>query len=117
MCVCISTLTYIKGPSAYYIAVIVAFFFGIGFGSFQSVDFALVMDILPEEKDKAKDIAVWHLALILPNALATPVGGLILDYFESVNCRIGLGYIILFVVTTVYFLLSGIFVTRIRQAK
>lgn len=92
-------------------------FAGIGFGSFQSVDFALVMDILPEEKDKAKDIAVWHLALILPNALATPVGGLILDYFESVNCRIGLGYIILFVVTTVYFLLSGIFVTRIRQAK
>uniref|UniRef100_K1PHT5 Major facilitator superfamily (MFS) profile domain-containing protein n=1 Tax=Magallana gigas TaxID=29159 RepID=K1PHT5_MAGGI len=107
----------VAGPSAYYIAVIVAFFFGIGFGSFQSVDFALVMDILPEEKDKAKDIAVWHLALILPNALATPVGGLILDYFESVNCRIGLGYIILFVVTTVYFLLSGIFVTRIRQAK
>lgn len=90
---------------------------GIGFGSFQSVDFALVMDVLPEEKDKAKDLAVWHLALILPNALATPVGGLILDYFESVNCRIGLGYIILFIVTTVYFLLSGIFVTRIRQAK
>lgn len=90
---------------------------GIGFGSFQSVDFALVMDVLPEEKDKAKDIAVWHLALILPNALATPVGGLILDYFESVNCKLGLGYIILFVVTTVYFLLSGIFVTRIRQAK
>nr|XP_022316359.1 uncharacterized protein LOC111120023 [Crassostrea virginica]XP_022316360.1 uncharacterized protein LOC111120023 [Crassostrea virginica]XP_022316361.1 uncharacterized protein LOC111120023 [Crassostrea virginica] len=117
MCVSISTLTYIKGPSAYYIAVILAFFFGIGFGSFQSVDFALVMDVLPEEKDKAKDIAVWHLALILPNALATPVGGLILDYFESVNCKLGLGYIILFVVTTVYFLLSGIFVTRIRQAK
>ncbi|XP_048764637.1 uncharacterized protein LOC125672429 isoform X1 [Ostrea edulis] len=117
MCICISTLTYISGPSAYYIAVILALFFGIGFGSFQSVDFALVMDVLPEEKDKAKDLAVWHLALILPNALATPVGGLILDYFESVNCRIGLGYIILFIVTTVYFLLSGIFVTRIRQAK
>ena len=34
---------------------------GTGFGAFQAVDFALVMDVLPAEKDKAKDIAVWHL--------------------------------------------------------
>ena len=25
-----------------------------------SVDFALVMDILPEQMNKGKDIAVWH---------------------------------------------------------
>lgn len=90
---------------------------GVGFGSFQSVDFALVMDVLPDERDKAKDIAVWHQALILPNALATPIGGIIVDYFESVNCEVGLGYIILLSVTSMYFLLSGIFVTRIRQAN
>ena len=34
-------------------------FTGAGFGCFQAVDFALLMDVLPEEKDKAKDIAVW----------------------------------------------------------
>ena len=90
---------------------------GIGFGSFQSVDFALVMDVLPKEKDKAKDIAVWQQALILPNALATPVGGILVDYFQSVDCKMGLGYIILFIVTGVYFCSSGIFVTRIRKAK
>ncbi|KAK3090168.1 hypothetical protein FSP39_009691 [Pinctada imbricata] len=117
MCVSCSTLTYISGKAAYYIAVSMAFCFGIGFGAYQSVDFALVMDVLPDERDKAKDIAVWHQALILPNALATPIGGLIVDYFESVNCRMGLGYIILFIVTSTYFLLSGIFVTRIRNAK
>ena len=33
---------------------------GAGFGSYQAVDFALVMDVLPAEKDKAKDLAVWH---------------------------------------------------------
>ena len=36
------------------------FFLGAGFGSYQAVDFALVMDVLPVEKDKAKDLAVWH---------------------------------------------------------
>ena len=25
-----------------------------------SVDFALVMDVLPDDKDRAKDLAVWH---------------------------------------------------------
>ncbi|KAL3876847.1 hypothetical protein ACJMK2_034632 [Sinanodonta woodiana] len=113
----ITGLTFIEGHLAYYFAVGMAFLFGIGFGSFQSVDFALVMDVLPEEKEKAKDIAVWHQALILPNALATPVGGLILDFFESVKCEIGLGYIVLFVVTAVYFLVSGIFVLNIRRAR
>ncbi|XP_052781577.1 uncharacterized protein LOC128218081 [Mya arenaria] len=117
MSVSISVMILLPGKSAFYIAIVTAFCFGIGFGSFQSVDFALVMDVLPKDRDKAKDIAVWHQALILPNALATPVGGFILDYFQSVDCKIGLGYIILFSVTAVYFCLSGIFVTRIKRAR
>ncbi len=36
------------------------FIVGIGFGAYSAVDFALVMDVLPAEKDKAKDLAVWH---------------------------------------------------------
>ncbi|XP_055875025.1 uncharacterized protein LOC106073789 [Biomphalaria glabrata] len=108
---------FLTGKYAYYIAGLMAFIIGLGFGAYQSVDFALVMDVLPEESDKAKDIAVWHQALVLPQALATPLGGLILDLFEKVNCRIGLGYIILFLVTTVYFILSGLFVFRIRRPR
>ena len=46
------------------------------------------MDVLPEEKEKAKDIAVWHQALVLPQALATPIGGLVLDLFERLNCEV-----------------------------
>lgn len=46
------------------------------------------MDVLPEEQEKAKDIAVWHQALVLPQALATPIGGLVLDLFERVNCQV-----------------------------
>ena len=33
---------------------------GIGFGAYSAVDFALVMDVLPDDKDKAKDLAIWH---------------------------------------------------------
>lgn len=33
---------------------------GVGFGAYCAVDFALVMDVLPDDKEKAKDLAVWH---------------------------------------------------------
>ena len=33
---------------------------GAGFGTYLSVDFALVMDVLKNKQDHAKDIAVWH---------------------------------------------------------
>jgi hypothetical protein len=56
-------------------------------------------------------------ALVLPQALATPIGGILLDLFERVNCKIGLGYIMVFLVTSVYFLLSGLFVLKIRGVR
>ena len=40
---------------------------GLGFGAYQAVDFALVMDVLPDEKDKAKDIACWHQVNLVAN--------------------------------------------------
>ncbi|GFN87201.1 permease transporter [Plakobranchus ocellatus] len=108
---------FLSGDYAYYIAGIMAFIIGLGFGAYQSVDFALVMDVLAEDADKAKDIAVWHQALVLPQAIATPLGGVVLDVFEKVNCRAGLGYIIIFILSSLYFLLSGIFVFKIRRAR
>ncbi|XP_064631970.1 uncharacterized protein LOC135490624 [Lineus longissimus] len=117
MCAASAVLAFLRGGSAFYIALAMTFFFGAGFGSYQAVDFALVMDVLPEEKEKGKDIAVWHQALVLPQALATPIGGILLDLFERVNCEIGLGYIMVFLVTSVYFLLSGLFVLKIRGVR
>lgn len=35
---------------------------------------AMVLDILPNEVDRAKDLAVWHQALVLPQLIATPIG-------------------------------------------
>ena len=37
---------------------------GAGFGTYTSVDFALLMDVLKNKQDHAKDIAVWHQVCI-----------------------------------------------------
>lgn len=34
----------------------------------------MVLDILPSDVDRAKDLAVWHQALVLPQLIATPIG-------------------------------------------
>ncbi|KAF6039083.1 hypothetical protein EB796_002629 [Bugula neritina] len=105
--------TVIRGGNlSYYITLALLFVSGIGYGTYLSVDFALLLDILPSIHNKAKDIAVWNQALILPQVLATPIGGFILDFFEQFNCELGLGYIILFAITAAYFFISGIFVVK-----
>jgi len=108
---------FLSGDYSYYLAAIVSFIIGLGFGAFQSVDFALVMDVLQREDEKANDIAVWHQALVLPQALATPLGGVILDVFQRQNCHVGLGYILLFLLTAAYCFSSGAFVYRIKRAR
>lgn len=106
---------FLSGEYAYYTAAVVACVIGLGFGAFLSVDFALLMDVLRDEA--GKDIAVWHQALVLPQALATPLGGYVLDLFQKLNCRVGLGYMILFITTSLYAFLSGALVYKIRRVR
>merc|ERR1712216_633448 len=94
------------------VAMIVMFFFGLGYGCFLSVDFALVMDVLPSEEDVSRDMAIWHNALVLPQLLATPIGGLIRDMFPMKT-----GYIVLLLVTCIYFGLSAYFVRKIEKVE
>nr|XP_047122666.1 uncharacterized protein LOC100204497 isoform X2 [Hydra vulgaris] len=119
MAVCSFILAFIglQGKYAFYAVIPVSLTFGIGFGAYSAIDFALVLDVLPDDRDIAKDLAVWHQALVLPQAIATPIGGIVLDGFNHVNCHWGLGYIILFLITCVYFAISAYMVRFIRKAK
>uniref|UniRef100_A0A1I8FCV9 AA_permease domain-containing protein n=1 Tax=Macrostomum lignano TaxID=282301 RepID=A0A1I8FCV9_9PLAT len=107
----------LRGQHAFYIATALSVIFGLSFGGYQAVDFALLMDVLPDENDKSRDIAVWQQALVLRKPWQCQWAASYWTYFERVNCKIGLGYIILFSVTAVYFVLSGLFVMRIQRAK
>lgn len=94
--------------------------FGIGYGPFLSVEFAIVLDILPSQADAARDISIWHQALVLPQLTATPIAGIVRDYFEAVGRTFGLscfGYQVVFSITVVY-LLMGVYVTwLIRKTR
>ena len=73
-----------------------AFVFGLGFGAYVSVDWALVADVLPSEATFARDMGVWNIALTLPQVFAVVLGGWLLLLGVALG-NSGLGYTLLFV--------------------
>jgi MFS family permease len=101
-------------------AVIMGFIFGLGYGAYQAVDWALASDVLPSESDYAKDMGIWHVSFTLPQVLAVPIGGVLLDTFQRIGRQNGmpnLGYTVLFVLAFIYFVLGTVFVRQIRGAR
>lgn len=102
------------------IAVVVGMFFGLGYGAYQAVDWALASDVLPSEDDYARDMGVWHIAFTMPQVLATPIAGVLLDTFQGVgraNGQPNLGYMVIFGVAFVYFLLGTVLVRQIKGVR
>lgn len=61
-------------PMFYLVEVIM----GLGYGVYVAVDTALVMDVLPNPDDSAKDLGVLNIANALPQSLAAAVGAFLL---------------------------------------
>lgn len=58
--------------------VLAGIFFGLGYGAYISVDYALGTDVLPSREDAAKEMAVWHIAMTLPQSFAAPIAGILI---------------------------------------
>ena len=62
-------LAFIFSPSWNMILVIGALF-GLGYGAYTSVDWALALDVLPDRNSMARDLGIWGFAVSLPQTLA-----------------------------------------------
>lgn len=94
--------------------------FGLGYGSYQAVDWALATDVLPEKDDYAKDMGIWHVAFTLPQVIAAPIAGLLLDHFQAVGRARGLpslGYSIIFSLALAYFVIGTVLVKQVKGTR
>ena len=89
--------------------------FGIGYGAYQAVDWALAIDVLPQGGSAAKDMGIWHVSLVLPQVLAPALTGVILSSLKQDSLL--LGYTVVFMVTAAWFILGTVFVRQIRGAR
>ena len=96
-----------------------AVLWGCGYGAYLSVDWALGTDVLPNPDDAGKDMGVWHLSMVVPQALAAPAAGLLLRPFAGAagqGYTLG-GYTLLFGVSAIFMVLCGALIFQVKKAR
>jgi len=56
-------------------AMVAAVLFGAGFGAYLAVDQALITQVLPAAKDRAKDLGIINIAIVAPSAIGAALAG------------------------------------------
>lgn len=99
--------------------------FGLGYGCYYAVDWALACDVLPNsQKAAGRDMALWHIAFAMPAALGATLTARLLEFLnEPGHVFIGtttggnLGYRVVFATAVVWFVLGTLMVSRIRGVR
>jgi MFS family permease len=98
-----------------YGALLSGLFFGIGYGAYTSVDWALAADALPPTDEAGKFLGVWSAMGILPQVIGITIGAIILQALRGLPNHFG--YTVLFLVTIVYFGLGTLVIKQVRGVK
>ena len=99
--------------------------FGIGYGMYTAVDWAIACDVLPDRENcTGRDMGLWHIAFTLPAALAPALFAPILTAFNgsghvilSLATGNNLGFRLVFAGAAIWFVLGTVFVSRIRAVR
>jgi MFS family permease len=93
---------------------LLAVVFGLGFGAFTSVDWALGSDAMPSAASFGRDMGIWHVAFVAPQLAQTPQGAL-LDFGNKAGHN--LGYTLVFGIAAFFFLLGVLLVRQVKNLK
>jgi MFS family permease len=110
-------------------ALVVGAVFGLGYGAYVSVDYAMGTDVLPNKDDAGKDMAVWHVAMTLPQSLTAPLAGFLiaLPGKEIIKSKIvgeddvvhykDSGYAMVFILCSICFALGAYLLKNVKKVK
>ena len=88
--------------------------FGLGYGAYTSVDWALSIDVLPSLKDAGKDLGLWNASGILPDVFAPLIGSFIIFIAASYG-QTALGYRLVFSVATLILVVASVSILFVRE--
>ncbi|HEX5546452.1 MAG TPA: MFS transporter, partial [Ktedonobacterales bacterium] len=89
--------------------------FGVGFGAYSSVDWALAVDVLPVAQNAGKDMGIWSTASNIPMLLAPLVGAGVL-HFSGLAGQTTLGYQLVFLLAALCMIAGAVFIFAVRNA-
>ena len=102
-------------PTQVPIVLATALVFGIGYGLYYAVDWALACDTLPDRTSPAKDLGLFHVALTLPNSLVSGVAGAAIGILNRHSALSGYRWV--FGTAAVFFLIGTVLVSRLKTVR
>ncbi len=93
--------------------ILLAVVFGLGYGAYESSNWALVSDVLPSQDDVAKDMGIWQSSIAAPQVVAGLLG-LVVD-IKDVHGVSGFG--IVFICAAAAYFVSTFLVRMIRGSR
>jgi len=115
LCMSLTSLAFVLFPS--YLASWLwplGILFGLGYGAYTSVDWALSIDVLPSIKDAGKDLGLWNASGILPDVFAPLIGSFIIFIAASYG-QTALGYRLVFTVATLILVVAAVSILFVRE--
>jgi MFS family permease len=99
--------------------------YGIGYGAYYAVDWALACDVLPNREAAAgRDMALWHVSFTLPQVLAPAILAGFLHFLNEpghlllgISSGHDLGFRFIFGSAALWFILGTVMVSRIRGVR
>ena len=88
--------------------------FGLGFGGYSSVDWALAVDVLPATQNAGKDMGIWSTASTFPTLLAPLVGALVLHLSGQAGQTV-FGYQLVFALAALCMIAGAVFIFAVRN--
>ncbi|HEY4024972.1 MAG TPA: MFS transporter [Candidatus Dormibacteraeota bacterium] len=98
-----------------WLVMVLGAFYGIGYGLYSSVDWALGIDTLPDRDRPAKDLGLYHVADALPRVLLPLLVGVGLSAINALSPNAG--YRVLFLFAAVLYGGGSLLVSRIRSVR
>ncbi len=93
------------------ILVLLALPFAFAYGGYQSADWALASDVMPESDSLAKNMGLWQSSIAAPQ-IVSGLAGSVVDWANAI--RHGMGYQFTFLLAALAFLVGSVLIKRIR---
>ncbi|HEU5349575.1 MAG TPA: MFS transporter, partial [Ktedonobacterales bacterium] len=90
--------------------------FGVGFGAYSSVDWALAVDVLPAARNAGKDMGIWSTASTFPTMLAPLVGAIVLHLSGQAG-QTTRGYQLVFALAALCMIAGAVFIFAVRNVQ
>jgi MFS family permease len=100
-------------PKQIWVVLLLGAVYGIGYGLYVAVDWALACDTVPDRAKSAKDMGLFHVGQTLPASIIPAIEGPLIDHFNRQSANSG--YRVAFASVIVFFVLGTVFVSRIRS--